>query len=387
MFYKLLERKDVLDFICEIRNNKRYYLKKSQHLEKFCFSISDKLALYIFYDALYKYQILVDDIFLFDDYLSQLKKIYRKIDNFEDIRIGIHQLICKMLFAKLSIDDVSSVESKKEIISYVYDKYIVNGYFIHGFAPCYYNYLENNPFIPETYQNYYESFSKLDSIFKKYSGKSIISKDFSSDKVFYTDDFVMACYHSIYAPMFFYEFLSNELFGKKIKNDLYCIYDYKKLVSPLKKYMSNNLFSESDRKVVLNVVKKQWEFLQVDGDKIALLFVKRNKIFSNEILLESYLKDGHEVYEVVDRILSSKYSSISSNLTLENSDFDLSLLDSYCNLFSKEDEVQDDYQEKNVINHNIDILDKHGNISILLLLGSLFISFGVIITIISILRG
>ncbi len=383
MFYKLLEREDVLDFIHEICTNKRYYLKKSQHLDMFCFSISNKLALFIFYDALYKYQILIDDIYLFEEYLSQLKKIYRKIDNFEDIRIGIHQLICKLLSTNLSIDDINNIEGKKKIVSYVYNKYIVEGYFIHGFAPGYYNYLESNPFIPEKYQNYYESFSKLDSIFKKYSGKSVISKDFSSDKVFFTDDFVMGCYHSIYAPMFFYEFLSNELFGGKIRNDLSYIYDYDKLVGPLKKYMSNNLFTEADRKIVLNIVKRQWIFLQQNGDKITLLLAPRNKILAKEILLDEYLKDNHTTYEVVDRILSTKYSSISSNLTLQYPDFQLISLDSYCERILEKEEDTEEVD----IHDNVDILDKHGNVSILLLVGSLFVSLGVIITIISILRG
>lgn len=384
MFCKLLERKDVLDFIYEIRTNKRYYSKKSQHLERFSFSISDQLALFIFYDALYKYQILVDDISLFGGYLSQLEKLYRKIDNFEDIRIGIHHLVCRMLFTKLSVLDISDRECKRKIILYVYDKYIKNGYFIHGFSPVYYHYLENNSFVPEKYQNYYESFSELNSIFKKYSRKSIILKDFSCDKVFFTDDFVIGCYHSVYAPMFFYDFLSNELFGKKIRINLSYIHDYNKLIFPLRKYMRNNLFTESDCKTVLDIVKKQWDFLQENSNKVTLLLVQRDKIFSEEVLLDEYLKDNHTTYEVVDRMLSGKYSNISSNLTFVPLDFKLVSFDIY-NSFSNE--KKEGNEDENFIDNNVDSLDMHGNVSFLLLFGALFISFGVIITIISILRG
>ena len=380
MFYKFLERNDVLEFISELCTNKRYFLKKIQHTESFLFSITDKLALYIFYDALYKYQVIIDDIFLFDDYLLQRKKLYRKIDNFEDIRIGINKLLCRMLSSKLSINDVNNAESRKKIVSYVYEKYIVDGYFIHGFVPYYYDYLEKNSFVPEKYQNYYDSFAKIDAIFKKYTGKQIILKDFYADKVFFTDDFVMGCYYSLYAPMFFYEFLSNRIFGKGIKIEPSFIYDYDKLTFYLKKYMSNNLFSEVDRNVILDIVRKQWNLLKDNKNKITLLLVKRKKIFINETLLDEYLNSEAMTYEVVDRILSSKYSSIPSNSVLVKSDFELITVDSYCS--KSYNKKNDDYQKHD---DSINVLDKHGTVSTLLLLGSLLISLGVISTIISVL--
>ena len=81
----------VLRILKEIKNNERYFKKKSDlSLDSFI-SISNEAALYIFYDALYKYKIIIDDEFLFDDYLDQIEKLYRKLDNFEDIKYGINR--------------------------------------------------------------------------------------------------------------------------------------------------------------------------------------------------------------------------------------------------------------------------------------------------------
>ena len=383
MFDELLKRRDVLKFINDVCTNRAYFLKKASTFEKDLFPLSNKMALYIFYDALYKYQILIDDVSLFEGFLSQLERVYRKIDNFEDIRVGIHKLLCRMLVTKLSIDDINDCDCKKRLCSYVYDKYIINGYFIHGFASCYCDFLEENAFIPEKYESYYDSFSQIDSIFKKYIGRDIITKDFSSNKVFFTDDFVMGCYYSIYAPMFFYEFLSNELFGKSKRNNLLDIYDYEMLVSSLKKFMSNNLFADADRKFVLEVVKKQWDFLQKNNKKISLLLVKRKKIIAKETSLDKYLNDNHTIYEVIDDILSSKCSNVSSDLVLSPLDFELVTIDSYCQPVLKEQKR--DYCEKDEAN-NVEDLDDNGSVSLLILVGALLISLGVIITILSLLK-
>ena len=183
--------------------------------------------------------------------------------------------------------------------------------------------------------------------------------------------------------MFFYEFLSNELFGKSKRNNLLDIYDYEMLVSSLKKFMSNNLFADADRKFVLEVVKKQWDFLQKNNKKISLLLVKRKKIIAKETSLDKYLNDNHTIYEVIDDILSSKCSSVSSDLVLLPLDFELVTIDSYCQPVLKEQKR--DYCEKDEAN-NVEDLDDNGSVSLLILVGALLISLGVIITILSLLK-
>ena len=206
----------VLRMIKEIKNNERYFNKKNNFFPDSFFSIGNEAALYIFYDALYKYKIIIDDEFLFDDYLDQIEKLYRKLDNFDDIKYGINKLICSSLITKLDVRDPDGKDGKEKVIKHVYDKYIRNGYFIHGFNYTYINDIKNNGFTPEVYENYYDRFSEVNKIFEKYNCSNIINKDFDMKDVYFTDDLVMGCFYSSYAPLFYYKFLFNEeCFGNR----------------------------------------------------------------------------------------------------------------------------------------------------------------------------
>ena len=136
MLDSYLSRNDVISFVKEIRTSDRYFRKLSTLVVHDLYTSYEE-ALYIFYDALLKYKIVIDDIYLFPEYLEQVEKLYRKLDNYNDIRFGINKLICRMLSIKLEIKNINDKDNRDLIIKYIYDKYIINGYFIHGFSSTY----------------------------------------------------------------------------------------------------------------------------------------------------------------------------------------------------------------------------------------------------------
>jgi hypothetical protein len=388
---ELLARSDVTTFIEDVQKIEKYYTKRS---EKFStsFYVSKELALFIFYDALLKFKIILNDIYLFDEYLAQIEKLYKKLTSFDDVEIGINKLICKMVSVKLSIHDMNDPISRKTIISYIYNKYIVDGYFIHGFNSSYAKSIKEDGFIPEIYSNYYADFIEVNKIFAKYNVINIIEKDFSNIKVYFTDDFVSSCYYSIYSPMFFYKFLNNtEYFGKGIRQDGFLKDDYNLSISHLKRFMSNNMFSDTDKKFILNVVSKQWALLHRGKRNISLMLVKRKRIYNKEsIKLDDILNDTSDIYEVVDRLLNSKHKNINYNDFLNSEDFEIINLeyniDNKNNNYIEVSNLDDAYlyKEEEV---GTDFLNVYGKASIFILLGSIFISLGVIITIFMIVRG
>ena len=390
MLEDLLKRDDVLNFINEIKTSERYFQKNNSSSLLNSINISTDIALYIFYDALFKYKIIIDDIYLFDEYLEQLDKLYKKLDDFENIRAGINKLICKMLIIKNDIKDVKDKVSRDSIINEVFNKYIKDGYFIHGFNHSYSDDILDNGFIPEVYDNLYEKFIKINNIFAKYNVINVIPKDFLSKKVFFTDDLVRGCYYSLYAPLYFYEFLTNEeYFGKRIKKDYYLKDDYNHLIGYLKRFMSNNLFSEADRKYILEVVEEEWNLLHRKEKKVSLLLVKRKDIFDKDVDINKYLDDDSDIYEIVDRMLNSKYNNIYCDKEIGKDKLSVLLFETYIDYkeeIIEEDEELELYKYKSE-ELNKEFLDKYGNVSILLLVGSLFITLGVIITIIGLLRG
>jgi len=388
----LLRRGDVISFIEKIKDNPRYYDKKREFFENYSFFVSSEVALYIFYEALLKYQIIIDDVYLFDTYLEQLEKLYRKLDNIEDIRVGIHKLICSVVMEKLGIKDSSSVSAKKEVITYIYNKYITEGYLFHGFHCSYLDTIKDNGFVSEKYENYYENFRKLNDIFAKYNAVNIISKDFSEKEVFLTDDIMHACYYSKYSPMFYYNFLMNEeYFGKRHRKDAFLKDDYLLCTKNLKRFMSDYSFSEEDKKFVNDLIKKEWDLLHRCDRSITLLLVKRNQIFEREkIKLVDYLEDEDDIFQIVDRLLSSKCNHVKSEVSLESSQVEIICLDDYplkkeevVELHDEEDEYYK-YKEEEVTTN---FLTVYGQASVFMILGSLLISLGVIFTILMILGG
>lgn len=393
MLDELLKRNDVLTFINKIRTSERYHKKEKNSYTHLSFYVDNEIALYTFYEALLKYRIIVDDIYLFDEYLEQLEKLYRKLDNIEDIQFGINRLIARMVSIKLEFKNAPDSLSKKAVVSYIYNKYIVDGYFIHGFNSTYFKDIEENGFIPEVYDNYYDDFKELKRIFEKYGIETTINKDFESKKVYFTDDIILACYFSKYAPLFFYKLLYNDDYvDKKTKLNAYGKDDYNNCIKPLKKMMWELSFSEADRKFVINLVKKEWNLLhKKNNKKISIMLVKARKIYNRDnIKLEDFLKDDEELVEAVDRLLSSKNNSICYDKDLEKEDFELLLLDDYYDESNSEkcQEIEFDtssYSFNGLLNK--EILNAYGRASTLIILGSLFISLGVIVSIFMILGG
>ena len=270
MLEKYFDKTSVLKLVKEIKSNERYFQKKSNHSTDSFISVGNEAALYIFYDALYKYKIIIDDNLLFDEYIEQVEKLYRKLDNFESIKYGINKLITRTLLSKFKINDINKEESKELIIKHVYDKYIRNGYFIHGFNSTYINDIKENGFKPEVYENYYDRFNKINDIFGKYNCFSVINKDFSQKNVYFTDDFVMGCYYSEYSPLFYYKFLFNEeSFGNRIRKDNCLKCDCDEIIRHLKRFMNNNSFKDEDKKYIYDLVEDEYKLLHRSKNNIS----------------------------------------------------------------------------------------------------------------------
>ena len=73
MLDEYLSRKDVHLFINRIINNSGYN-SKDRVLSIMRYATSRDIALFTFYDALFKFRVVVDDFILFPEYLKDLEK-------------------------------------------------------------------------------------------------------------------------------------------------------------------------------------------------------------------------------------------------------------------------------------------------------------------------
>lgn len=386
MIDDLLCNEIVKRFILDIKTSEKYFLKKFDDFHRYPFEVSKEIILFTFYEALIKYKIIISDNEYLNDYLNDLDRLFKKIVNFQDINDGINKLICKEVANKLHIADISTPEAREKIATYIFNNYCVNGYLYHGFSTVYENDLREHGFIPNVYANRYSKMSEVSKIYKKYNDVAFC-KDFGNYQVYFTDNFVDACYYSLYSPKYFYKYLLDSDGDKKLEKRLYLDDDFDKCFKYVKKYIDKE-FDENDRERVKEIIKEEWEFLNSVDRRVSLMVVKRNLIDEvDECLLDKLLKSDETLYELVDRLLCSKCKSIAFSNTLRKDNYDIFSLDYKDRVMEEKkievklEEIIEETDEQSVIE------DVSGSVTVLMLLGSLFVSLGVIVTIVMMLRG
>ena len=376
---EILQREDVKNIISEIKNNEKYYMKTSAESDMY---YADDIALYIFYEALLKYYIIFDNTDNIGEYIYDVDLLFRKIDIIEEIRFGISKLIVKFSNKYLNLEE----ENRDLVVSFVFGNYITNGYLIHGFSSTYKDDIVNNGFKPSEYFNYYNDFIKLNDIFKKHGEDNFIDKDFINKDIFFTDDIIKSCIYSINSPMYFCNLLTNNNIVKDKEIDYYknnydkCIDNFNKVINELK-------FDEEEKEFSLDLINKEWELLHKNDKNISLLLVRRELFDIDNIDIDSIINGDLDINEAVDSILNFRYKNVSFNKNINSNDLEVINFDIIDRdvkeekVEEKKEEIIEKHEEK------IEVKDTYGMISPLLLLGSLLISLGVIVSIINILGG
>ena len=280
MIKEYLRRADIKKLIDNISINDRYY-QKTNEVSYVFLGIDDKnKALYILYDALLKYKLIIDDVFSLDSFVEQLDLLFRKLSDFNDIILGINKLITRLCIKKLNIGNTDTFLNRKLLLDYIYNAYIINGYYIHGFS----------------------------SVYKEYNIINVSEKDFNKKEIYFTDSLLYGCSSSMRGPMYLFNIISNSSIDKKIDSNALVRDDYKACIKNLKRIFFVYDFSDSDKKYVLDVVEKEWELLHRVDKKIDLLLVKR-RLFnvSDNININQLAEDVDlDINEAVDDIMYPK---------------------------------------------------------------------------------
>ena len=378
MLDEYFQREDVLRFIKELKTSPKCLRKSAFAESKYGRLIQDELALYLFYDIIFKYKIIIDDPYLFPDFLAQVEKVFRKIDDYEDVQLGITKILVNMVGTILDVHDIQSFEGRKEIIQYFYQKYITDGYLVHGYSTTYEEFIKGRDFVPEKYPNHYSRILKIKHLLAK-NKISLVYKNFQDNSISFTDDFVMGCHYSVSSPGYFYQLL--------VRSDkdraLYLKQDYRALISSLKRFMNNHSVNNATQRSVLKMIEEVWNFLYRVPRKVSLLFVKRDRIFPVTDKLNEYLESDKDLIEIIERILMPKNNAIDISETLRYGEYQLVTLDDF---YQKEDVKA---EEMAFVKQGFlwRFANSSGVASLLLIVGSLLITFGVILSIIMIFRG
>ena len=377
MLERVFSRKDVCFLINEITNNLSYQNKDGRLFLKYNCSYQ---TLFTLYDALFKYCIIIKDTRYLDNYVLQVGKMFRKFNNIYDIEKAINILIINICSEKLGISDRSSYTSKKMILRYIYEKYINDGYLFHGFSGIYKNNIERDGFVPEEYYNNYAAFVDVDKIFTKHRVFNIMNKNFYNSDIYLTDNFSNACFYGANSPMYFYHLLcdnivisSTESSNLYLKNDYYQC--FKNLGEVIKKADLNN----AEKKFVMKSCLEEWKLLNKSNANINVLLVKRRLFGYDKIdFVEDILINDKDfvLNDVIFSLLYCNNDRIPIEMRIDSKDIEFVSIPNHIYKYScKKSDSEDE------------LLDVYGKVSILVLLGSIFITLGVIVTIIMFIRG
>lgn len=389
MLEKMFKRRDVCDFINELFSES-YNNKKVDNSTDSYYVTNTQEMLFTFFDALFKYQIIIEtDVFL-DEYIIQVKKLFKKLNNFHDINLGVAKIIGKLCALKFNIADRESEVSKREILQYVYHRYIVEGYFFHGFSGVYKEQIQRYGFVPEQYQHSYANFIEINKIFSKHNFNSVMKKSFHENYVSFTDSFMMGCFYGVNAPMYFYNLLGGYTEIKGSDMEAYFRNDYLACFNNLNKLMRKAKLSDSERKYVTKVCFDEWKVLQKGSSNINVMLVKRKVLGLNCLRdINDILNGDGDLGDGIFKILSSKSDDIPIGYKIDNFNIEFIEIPNYKVLFDLREKQAYEVTSRNKLIRSREerLNNTYGKVSVLILLGSILITLGVIISIITVSKG
>lgn len=375
MLNRIFEEEKVKTFLRNLSTLNRFQNKEIPNTiseEK----IDDRYySLLVGMDAVIKYCIIVDDINQFDEYLIDVERLLRKVYNYNDIKVGVNRLIINAVAKKMKIINTKDIENKKIIFNYIYDRYIVNGYFFHSFPSSNLNIVSSDGLLLSDYKK--DTVFEIDKLLSKYNIKANFIKD-DTPSIVFTDSPFMGLFYAYNSPLFLDEVTSN-LFenGKYYDRLAFFMKDCDKVKKNISFLARKKDMFASDKNKLQQFVDYYWDYFDINNSFPVFCLIRRNELSKNtlkdyEALLNNL--ENEEIDSSITKLLDTRFNNIK---ICENiSPLSISILE-----LPKIDELgirkKESNSEKNKVND-------YGNVTIIALLGVFLIALGLLVTIIMI---
>ena len=365
----------------------------------------NRYSLLITMDIVIKYQIIINDETYNNYFLNKLDTITSNYNNHEDLIIKGNSLLIDLVSNKLNVN-TTKTEDKKEILKYIYDKYIVNGYCFHSFPSIFKEKTEEDGLTQDIDIKELNDLKKIDYIFSNHNYKNIISRDLKekSKAIYITDSPAMAYYYAFRSPEYMAELTSLSKYYNYLKDynkDAYYLKDYHKCKSNLASLCSHVNMTTKEETTVLKTFDKRWKALNLSESLPCIAFIKRSDLAKDSLpSINEIIKsvDTIELSYLVSRITDSKYPIIKRYSNINSLDLTVITMPSYREIRNNKFIIKDKpktvvepitreaYQEEKVkkegFNFNYKNAFSYGNANVVALTGLLLITLGMTLTII-----
>lgn len=358
MFKAYLENEKVQELLKEIFNNPKYYEKNQEDILKDEYAMHSRILL-LFYDALYKYALIIDDTKYVDEFLNGFESLIKKLNNIDDIKYGISILIGKITCKKLDVFYDNVEKEKVKVLRFIYDKYVKNGYYIRGLTRPDYIEICKTGVIRGKHLTYIDEISE---VLKKYDYDLYDNYN----ELEFNTDFSKACIKSINSPEYLYNMIINNYVVNK---DTYYLKDKDKSIDNFKLFLDGIGVSKNDKKDVLELFNVIWDYFNKEDNNIYLVLLKRSKFCK----IDDYkLSNEFTFDEGLDNIFNA-YDDLEVREEVKEEIDELIELPSYYKYIKKNDS---EVKEKVVIDN------EYGAISVFMIIGTMLILLGVILSLI-----
>jgi len=267
------------------------------------YQIGERIAFFLGLDAVIKYDQIIGEEKYLETYIEQLQRIFKKIQNGEDIRLGIYQTLGKVVSKKINVD----IDNHNEILRYIYNKYIVEGYFYFGYSSNYTNEIDCIGIRKDSFK-FDNRLLEINKLINKISNKVL----FYNDKIELTDDITVSLYHAFLSPNYVSNLMENSVIGNK-KNDLECFYrrDITKIKELLLKKLNYLTINNMDKITIINSFIDV--YMENINSKPCIACVKRSYLNKDRLKdIENILINRDDnLGQLIALILESRYSSFS----------------------------------------------------------------------------
>lgn len=387
-FYNILKNKKILKIL-----NKTLTSPKNKEYNQY--------SLFTVIDFIIKYQIIIEDEQYDEDLVTKLEQIITNYQTHQELILSLNNLLVNLICKKLNIKDKEDNNNKKEIIKYVYDKYIVNGYFFHSFPSSIKKQIEENGLTQEIEIIQNNNLKQINHIFNNHNYKDIANKnlDTKTSAIHITDSPALAYYHANNTPSALGEITASSKYYKYLKTsyDKEAFYkkDYQACKGNVLKLSKHLNMTEKEKKTVMEALTKEWQKLDLINSKPTIAFIKRSALSKNslkDIEKTIELSEQEDIIFTIARITDSKYRVLRRYTSIDKEDIKIYTLPSYNEIINyKEEEtvilnlsshkkLEEEEIEVNIATNNLSY--SYGRANIVALLGALLISLGLTISII-----
>lgn len=361
----------------------------------------NRYSLLIIIDFIIKYKIVIEPDTYNDELLNDLEIIANTYTNHQELVLSLNNLLIKYISKVLNIIDIDNISNQKQILMYLYDKYIVNGYCFHSFPSHFKNIIDENGLDQSVDYKQINYLKKINYIFNNHNYKNIISRNLNSkaNAIYITDSPAMAYYYAFRSPYYLAEVTSISPYYKNITSyDKEAFYrkDYDACKANLTNLCNHTNMTEKEKSTVLKSFTKIWNDLDMSNSTPCIAFIKRKDLAKNSLsnINEIINSIGQvELVYLISKITDSKYSIIRRFSPIDSLNLSIITMPSYREI--KNNEFISKEKPKVVLNlkkeeivpkeeksFNFKYAYSYGNANVVALTGLLLITLGLTLTII-----